>query len=133
MAELEKNAHVYCILNVGKSQNKCAYHNNNKNSFLSLNLLPFLFRPILNPWPSQCMPFFVTQILPSKTKDMLKIGISQFSTKNSYYRAVSRFKKISRVWLLWMHLLNMTFRPTLQLLENWWKERVEYHTNFILV
>ena len=52
---------------VCKSQNKC-----------SLNKFTFLFRPILDPGPSQCMPFLRKIIVSSNLTDMAKIWIAEF-------------------------------------------------------
>ena len=54
------------------------------NYLVFFNLRLFLFRPILNPWPSQRMPFFVEICLPSKIEDMLKTKSSEISTKNYF-------------------------------------------------
>ena len=49
-------------LDLCKSQKKCGYH---QKILFSLYFLKFLFRPFLNPVPTQCMPFyFKTLCLP---------------------------------------------------------------------
>ena len=65
-----------------KSQNKCAY-NKKVFSFISLNIVQFSFRPILNPGPSQSVPL-LRFCLSSNLADMVIIRKSELSSKNFF-------------------------------------------------
>ena len=62
-------------------------------SCISLNLVQFSFRPILNPWPSQCVPFW-RFFLSSNLTDMVKKRKSEFSDKNYFCPILNFFNSI---------------------------------------
>ena len=60
-------------------------------SCISLKLVPFSFRPIKNPGPSQCVPFWGEVFFSSNLTDMVKIRISEFYGKNNFCPTINFF------------------------------------------